>query len=166
MDNGFLKISYKNDTKKWVSAKNARAYVAFKSLKHLKASGSSDVIITGDLHADEFQIQLSGASDLKASIEARRLNLEESGASHADLSGNVKEFLVQSSGASELNAYDLDSDTCTVKASGASDVQVTVHKMFNATAHGASKVRYKGKAVVQEVKSGGASVIRVMSYEL
>ena len=167
VDNGVLKISYKNDRKHWVSAKNARAYVAFKSLQRLKASGSSDVIITGEVHADVIHVELSGASDLKASIEANRLNLEESGASHAALSGKFKTFIISSSGASQLNAYELEADTCSVKASGASDVQVNVNKAFNVTASGASKVTYRGRAVVHEIKSSGASrVSGGGSYEL
>src|SRR5687768_13406259 len=120
VSDGILKISFRQHGKMWTSGnKKLRAYVAFTRLDRLKASGASDVIITGQLQGDELTIELSGASDLKADVHLKKMNLEQSGASDAMLTGKVTELIVSASGASDLDGYGLESDVCTVKASGA-----------------------------------------------
>ena len=158
---GVLKISYKQHGKMWTSGnRKMRAYVAFKTMNKLKASGASDVIITGELHGDELDIELSGASDLKADLHLKKMNLQQSGASDANLSGKITELVVVASGASDLDAFGLASDVCTVKASGASDVRVTVHKELNAEASGASSVKHRGNASKTNIKTAGGSKVR------
>jgi hypothetical protein len=158
---GILKISYKAHGKFLTSGnRKLRAYVAFVKLDKLKASGASDVLVTGELHADELTVVLSGASDLKADVHLKKMNLEQSGASDANITGKVTELVVQASGASDLDGYGLESEVCTVKASGASDVKVTVNKELNADASGASSVRHRGKASKTEVKTAGGGRVK------
>jgi hypothetical protein len=158
---GILKISYRQHGKMWTSGnRKLRAYVAFRKLDRLKASGASDVIVTGELHADELTIQLSGASDLKADVALKKMNLQQSGASDAKLTGKVTELIVEASGASDFDGYGLETDICTVSASGASDVTVTVNKELNAEASGASSIRHRGKATKREVKTAGGGKVR------
>jgi hypothetical protein len=160
VQNGILKIWYKNNGK-WKSGnRRLRAYVAFKKLDQLKASGASDVIITGELKGDELKIDLSGASDLKGDVQVNKLTIEQSGASDATLTGKVQELVLTASGASEMDGYALQSDKCTVKASGASDVMITVNKELHADASGASSVKHKGNPTVRDVKTAGGGRVR------
>jgi hypothetical protein len=154
VEDGVLRIWYNHEGRIWVSGnKRMRAYVSFKKINRLKASNASDVLISGPLRADVLLIELSGASDLKGRIEANKLELEQSGASDANVSGKVTELIINASGASDLQGYGLQSDICTVNASGASDVRVTVNKELTANANGASSVKYHGKPVVHSTKS-------------
>lgn len=159
VDNGVLKIWYENNGLNLSGNKKMKAYVAFRSINHLEASGSSDVYVNGSIKGDELTITLSGASDFKGSVQLNTLNLMQSGASDVTVTGNAANVQVQASGASDCEGYGLLAETCTVHASGASDIKITVNKALTATATGASSVYYKGEAAVTEVRSSGGSNI-------
>lgn len=154
---GILKISYESGT--WNSGnKKLRAYVSVKQLDKLTISGACDVYIKGGLKADELLISQSGASDLKGSaFDVQRLTVSLSGASDMTIGGTVARLKVEASGASDFKGYDLVSQYCDADASGASDIKITVNKELNVKASGASDVRYKGDALIRDMKTSGAS---------
>ena len=87
------------------------------------------------------------------------LIMDLSGASDVTISGSASVVVIESSGASDVKGYDLVTDMCTAKASGASDVNITVNKELNARASGSSDIYYKGSAVIKDMQSSGASNI-------
>ena len=136
-----------------------RVYVSFKDIKKLEASGACDVIVTGSISTASLAIQMSGACDFSGSVKAAVLKLNLSGASDAKISGTAGTAFIESSGASDVKAYDLVTDICKVNVSGASDVFITVNNELTASATGASDIKYKGNALVKEMKSSGASSV-------
>lgn len=159
VENGILKIYYDGE-KNWTKGnRKLRAYVAFKELVKLDASGASDIIVAGDIKVPSLLLKLSGASDFKGSVTVSSLTLELSGASDVSIKGSASIVSIESSGASDVKAYDLSADICTAKASGASDVNITVNKEITAYASGASDIYFKGNAVIKEQRSAGASSI-------
>ena len=66
---------------------------------------------------------------------------------------------IESSGASDVKGYDLVTDECTAKASGASDINITVNKVISANASGASDIYFKGEALIKDMHSSGASTV-------
>jgi len=56
-----------------------------------------------------------------------------------------------------VKGYELVTDNCSVRASGASDIRISVNKELNAHLSGASSVYYKGDAVIKDLHSSGAS---------
>jgi len=50
-------------------------------------------------------------------------------------------------------------ETCDAKASGASDIKVTVNIELSAQASGASDVKYKGNGTIRDIKSSGSSSV-------
>ena len=155
-----LKIYYDGD-KGW-NRKNRimRVYVSFKDMEKLEASGASDIIVAGEIKQTSLLMKLSGASNFKGAVIVSTLKLDLSGASDVTLSGTASVVNIESSGASDVKAYDLVTDVCTAKASGASDVNITVNKELNAHASGASDIQYKGSAVIKDIQSSGASSIK------
>jgi len=87
------------------------------------------------------------------------LNIELSGASKAQLSGMAIDAKIECNGASDLNAYGLSIDKANLDASGASSIYFTVMKEMRVEASGASSIRYKGTAVVTNIKTSGASSV-------
>ena len=155
-----LKIFYDGE-KGWTRKnRNLRVYVSFKELEKLEASGASDIIVSGEIKATSLFMKLSGASDFKGSVAVSTLKLDLSGASDVTLSGTASVVNIESSGASDVKAYDLVTDMCSAKASGASDVNITVNKELNAHASGASDIYYKGSAVIKDMEASGASTIK------
>jgi Protein of unknown function (DUF2807). len=157
--NGVLHISLEKGLKWNTGNKKLKAYISFKDIDLLRISGACDVFINGVLKANELSIDQSGASDLKGKIEVSKLSVDLSGASDIQLNGTATQLHVEASGASGFKGFDLVSETCHVRASGASDVKITVNKELSAEASGASDVHYKGSGVIREIKNSGSSSI-------
>jgi hypothetical protein len=161
VEDGVLKITYDDDGKWWKGNKKLKAYVSFKTLDKLMATGASDVRVNGTFKANDLVISMGGASDLKVdgSLEANSLNITLSGASDATIKGKVGTLKVDANGASDFKGFELVSDNCEVEASGASDIKITVNKELNARASGASDVHYRGDCVIRDLKTSGASSV-------
>lgn len=156
--NGVLKIWLENENWFWGSGnKKLKAYVSFKSIDHVSASGASDVFVDGVISGESLAIHLSGASDFKGAVKLKSLTLDQSGASDITIRGSTETVSIDANGASNVKAYDLVTDQCTIKATGASDVRISANKEINARASGASSIYYKGDAVIRDLHTSGAS---------
>lgn len=137
-----------------------KAYVSFRDLDILKASGGSDVYAADGIKGGKLKIELAGGSDLKGKVDiSGDLVITQSGGSDVDISGTVSSLSVHATGGSDMNGYGLSTQVCNVMASGGSDVHITVSKELNVTASGGSDVFYKGTAVVKELNAGGSSSV-------
>lgn len=146
--------------KRWGNNK-MKAYVTFKNITGIEASGACNVKVSGKITAADFRIQMSGASDFKGEMAVENLKLEATGASRITVTGTVAKLNVDANGASDIKGYDLSSDYCKIDATGASVVRVTVNKELSAGASGASSVYYKGEGLIRDINtSGGASIKR------
>lgn len=158
--NGILKIGFKSD-KKWLSKnRKLRAYISVTNLDELKGGGATNIKIEGTLAASNLKLNMSGASDLKGRITVNgKLDIDLSGASDITLEGSADEVAIEASGASDIKAYDFTARNCTVAASGACTVRITVEKELSAKLSGASNISYKGSALIRDIKTSGASNI-------
>ncbi len=163
--NGVLQIFALSDKAwgSWKGNKNLRVYVAFKTLQKIDAAGACDIQVSGVITTPQLAIELSGACDFKGGLAVNELKLNLSGASDVKLTGTANKITIVSSGASDVKSYDLITDYCTAKASGASDINITVNKELYANASGASDIFYKGNAEVKERHTSGASSVEKKS---
>jgi len=159
VDNGVLKIYYEGNNWSWGGNKKLKVYVSFKNMDRLQASGACDVHVAGNITVPDLSINMSGACNFKGAVFATNLSLNLNGASDVKISGTATSIKIESSGASDVKGYDLITENCTVKASGASDVNITVNKEMIVSASGASDIFYKGNCVIKEIRSSGASTI-------
>lgn len=158
--NGVLVIWYDSDNLKWNRGnKELRAYISFKSLESLEASGACDFKINQTLTAESLILRLSGACDITGAVKVSNMIMDLSGASTVKINGNVQNLKLESSGASDLKNYDLVVENCIAKISGASDVKITVTNSISASASGASSLYYKGNPEKKDVATSGASSI-------
>ena len=144
---------------RWPSNMRLKAYVSFKTLSRLKAGGASDVFVNGVIRADNFELELHGASDFKGAMEVGMLDIKQSGSSDSRISGKAEKLVVDVSGASDMKGYEFEVNYCEAEASGASDIQITVNKELSARASGASDINYKGTGMIRDIKSSGASSV-------
>lgn len=158
---GVLKIyfDWKSGLKLNLRGNSLKAYVSFKNLDKLYASGGSDVLLEGTVQSNKLDLHLSGGSDFKGRIEAGSLLISQSGGSDCNMSGKVTDLKIEASGGSDFSGYDLIADNCVIQASGGSDVEITANKEFYAEASGASDVRWKGDAEVKGAKASGAGSV-------
>lgn len=159
VENQTLKIFYEGDRNWGGNNKKMKVYVSFKNLEKLQSSGGCVVQVAGSIKAASLELKMSGASEFKGAVDVNTLTVELSGSSDALLSGASNLVSIQSTGASDFKGFDLVSNICTAKASGASDISITVNKELSAQASGASDITYKGNALVKEQHSSGASSI-------
>lgn len=159
VENNTLKIYY-NGGRGWnIGNKKMKAYVSFKTLEMLKASGACDIQVAGTLAVPTLLLDMNGASEFNGTVKVNTLTIELSGASDVKISGTAAVVSIQSSGASDVKGYGLVTDICNAKASGASDINITVNLELNAHASGASDIYYKGTAVIKDMHSSGASSV-------
>lgn len=159
IEDGTLKIFYNGENSWRKKDGKLRVYVSFKDINKLDASGACDVIVTGTISTATLALQMTGACDFSGKVKTDVLKLNLSGASDAKISGTAGTAVIESSGASDVKAYDLVTDICRVNVSGASDVFITVNTELTASATGASDIKYKGEALIKEMKSSGASSV-------
>ncbi len=160
VENGELKIGYRNKERKWYKNHNLKAYISVKNLESIEGSGASKINIDGTLAAPRLHIGLSGATDLKGNLAVKEaLKLDLSGASDVTLSGAVGSLQIDASGASDVKAFDLTAGDCNIDASGACTIRISVEKELSADLSGASNIQYKGSAMIRNIKTSGASNI-------
>jgi hypothetical protein len=93
-----------------------------------------------------------------AGIAVPTFALAMSGASKAELSGQVTSFQVTLSGAVHVRAKDLVAKDARVELSGAGNVELDATETLRATVSGAGAVRYRGSPKVEKSISGVGSV--------
>jgi hypothetical protein len=159
VEDNVLKIYYSGDGIRWGNNQRLNVYVSYKSIEQITATGASNIIAADEIDAKSLGIKLSGASDFKGKLKVEELSIKLSGASDAKINGTAINLNIECSGASDCKAYELTAENAIVKASGASDISITVNKEITANASGASNVNYKGAASLKGKYSGGASSI-------
>lgn len=158
--NGVLNIYYENHGLNWnVGNHRLKAYVSFNTLKTLQIDGASSCKINGSIVEQDLNIKMSGASSLSGDLKINNLNFEGSGASNAKITGSATRIIIHVNGASDFKSYDFVTEDCTARASGASDIRITVNKELSVDASGASSINYKGNPAVRELHSSGASSV-------
>lgn len=164
---GVLVISVEdgNSWKSWGNSK-MKAYITFKNLENIKASGACNVKAVQAIKEKMLGIELSGASDFVGQVEVNTLNLDASGASNIKINGSATNCSIDASGACSIKGYDLKTQVCKADASGASSIRINVSKELNADASGGSSIYYKGACVIkQSDASGGATIKRIVGND-
>ncbi len=161
VENGVLKIWF--DDKiimgwNW-RGRNLKAYISVKTIREIRASGGSDVMVQGTLNTTDLTMKLSGGSDFNGHLTVTNLTIDQSGGSDTHIRGKAVNVRVEASGGSDFSGYDLTAEYAILKASGGSDAEITVTKELAAEASGGSDVNYKGSPVIKfKSSSGGSSV--------
>jgi hypothetical protein len=163
IQNGILKIFTDNNSRIGISInsnRRLRAYVSYKIIQSLEASGGSDIKVDGIINTNDLTLRLSGGSDFNGKVDAGKLTVRVSGGSDVQIAGKAGSLTVDASGGSDFNGYDLVADVCDLEASGACDIEVTANRELSARASGASDIQYRGKPAIKEAKASGASSVK------
>lgn len=138
-----------------------KAYLTFRQLNNLQASGGADVFGQGRLSFNDLNLEASGGSDVKLDLRADELNVSASGGADALLQGTARMLNANGSGGADLDARKLTVDVCNANSSGGSDVYVNASKELTMKASGGSDIYYSGSArVLSKSESGGSDITR------
>jgi len=160
VENGFLKIYYDNKGINWTTndKKKLKAYVSFKTLEKLQASGGANVKMQGTLDAAKLDIKFTSGSAFNGKLKAKDLAVEQNSGSAINISGSADKINVDVSSGAIFKGYDLAVDYCDAKASSGGGVRITINKELSAKANSGGGVKFKGDAVIKDidVNSGGS----------
>ncbi|HVZ97690.1 MAG TPA: head GIN domain-containing protein [Chitinophagaceae bacterium] len=154
-----LTISVSGKHWKHWEGRELRAYVSFKTLDNMEATGACSVFINGTLSTGTLLIRLSGASTMEGKIKAGTISFDLSGASVAKIGGEAENTKIDASGASDIKSYDLTTQNCIARLSGASDARLTISNSVVASASGASTLYFDGNPEKRMIKTSGASSV-------
>lgn len=157
---GTLKIYFDNSNLNWStnSKRKLTAYVSFKTLEKLNASGGADVNITETLSSDKLAVKFTSGSSLNGKVAVKDLSAELNSGASIKVTGTAANFTVDVSSGAIFKSYDLATEYCNAKASSGGGIQVTISKELNAKANSGGGIKYKGDAVIRDlnVNSGGS----------
>lgn len=159
VSNGRLDIGYPNNWGGWKNRKEVYVTITMPKLVEVDFSGASKARVSG-FTSENFDINVSGASQATFDIDAKNLALDCSGASGITITGDGQKLSADVSGASSINAFDFKVATANIDASGASGAKVYVTSKIVAEASGASNVRYKGGATNVVANTSGAGSVK------
>jgi hypothetical protein len=159
VENGELKISF-TPLMGWNwNNRKLRAYISVTTIKAIRASGGSDIVIQGTLTTEKLFLKVSGGSDFRGKVAVTHLEIEQSGGSDVKIQGTAVNVKVEANGGSDFHGYELLAEYAILQASGGSDAQLSVSKEIAVEATGGSDVHYKGDPVMKyKSSSGGSSV--------
>lgn len=140
---------------------DVNVYVPLKAYTKFMASGASDIKLPANFKCNDITINLSGASDLKGSLEAKSVTIKASGSSDVELKGRAESCSADISGSSDLDLEEFAVNTMNVSASGASDIELNVNKSLKISASGACSIKYKGNCTVEQKISGSCKVVKM-----
>lgn len=158
-DGDELKIEVVNDVS-ITGNTTLEAIVTTKSMHKFYASGASQINVMDTIFEDEIMLDLSGASQLNAVIKANSIFAGLSGASKVALNGTCSKMHLDMSGASNFSGFDCVVDDFDGDFSGASTAKLTIENTIRMEASGASSLKYKGNAIIEEQDLSGESSIQ------
>jgi len=166
IDKGVLEVSFKDSYKSWKfnwkkNRRNVVLQIGLPELKEAEFTGAAKLLMSGFTNEEDIKLYFSGASKgIIEDIDAEKFSVELSGASKLKVSGKAVKLNVNASGASSFEAFPLVVRDADVELSGASRAEMSAKNSIRVEASGAAKLVYKGNPLVSKDLSGAAVVKR------
>ncbi len=122
--------------------------VAFKDLKQVVLLNEVTLNSEKVSNFDEIEFICGDASKLNFEFKARKCTLKVSDSGNASLRGYTEYLTIYASDETEVNAFDLQADDCTVVGSGYAEISVNAKKNLGVTISGNSNLYYMGEAKI------------------
>jgi hypothetical protein len=158
--NGVLKIWYDNQGINWTGneKRKLKAYVSFKNLQKLSASGGANVTMKSVLTADEMEYTFTSGARFKGEVDVNQLDVSENSGASIEIKGKADRLKVEVSSGAVFKGYDLATDYCEAKASSGGSARINVNKELVVKANSGGGIQYRGEGVIKDmnVNSGGS----------
>ncbi|MEO6733371.1 MAG: head GIN domain-containing protein [Ferruginibacter sp.] len=159
VDNGVLKIYYDNKGINWTGneKRNLKAYVSYKMLQKLNASGGAQVTMKSVLDADKMECTFTSGSRFTGEVNIKELDIAQNSGALMEMNGKASNLKIDISSGAQFKGYELAADYCEAKATSAGVVRINVNKELSVRANSGGGVHYKGSGVIKDmnVNSGG-----------
>src|SRR5690606_4479615 len=137
-------------------------YISAPEIKKVETSAACDMKVSAPrLQTDYLDLDMSGASKAKIDqINARKIDVEVSGATSVVFKGSTDVLDIDASGASKVNCYELKAQDVSVDISGAGITKVNASRNLDVDISGSGKVLYKGNPENIRKEVSGAATLR------
>lgn len=156
---GVLKIYYDNKGINWTGneKRKLKAYVSYKALERLNASGGAHVTLKGTLKANKMDFTFTSGSRFTGEVDINELDVATNSGAEIEINGKTEKLKVEVNSGAIFKGFDLIADYCNARATSGGGVRINVNKELNVRANSGGGVRYKGNGVIRDmsVNSGG-----------
>ena len=163
-----------------LQARTLKAEITMPLLLGLNLSGASTGTVSGFKSANDFNLDISGASSLKMTdievgaaelaisgtgkisgdMKARDTKLAVSGASQVELVGSANTAVLNASGASKIDLTNFTLGYASISLSGASEATVNVKERVDIVVSDASRLYFLGNPTMGNISVTGASTVK------
>jgi len=140
-----------------ISGACSSSAASFKSNNNFEADLSGASQLNLDITAGKTTLDASGASDITGNLTSGETEITLSGASQCKLGGSAGITTVEASGASSMNSPDFTMQSTDVNLDGASNVSVLTVGTLNLAISGFSTLNYYGNPTLGTIDISGAS---------
>jgi len=136
------------------------------NVRGFKSTNDFDLILSGasnldiDMETGNFVSEISGASKLIGYIKASSSSIDLSGASEVKLEGSGGNIVLNGSGASNATLRSFTVNDADIELSGASDTSLFISGRMDVSLSGASSLEYGGNPTLGILDITGASEIK------
>ena len=159
VEGGVLKIYYDNNGVNYSdnNRRKLKAYVSFKTLEKLTASGGATVKLPSTISIDNLVMKFTSGSLFDGSIKAKEITIEQNSGSQMTMDGSSGKIKIDASSGAIFKGYEFSTDYCDAKASSGGEVRISVEKELSAHASSGGGIHYKGAGVIKDINinSGG-----------
>lgn len=143
--------------------RNVKVYVTYVSLEKISASSASNIFSEGPIKCANMEISTSSAASVEVALEADRVSVDASSAGDAVLEGKTNSLEVEVSSAGSVDAYGLESESVSARASSAGSAKVNVTKELEAQASSGGSIRFRGNPMKTNTDSSSGGSVKKSS---
>lgn len=156
VENGVLKVEFKDHWRNHRNIQRANIYITAKTLAYLGNSGSGNTTVDGVMSAQNARVALSGSGNIKTAVKSSTLDLSISGSGSIDIKGSASTADIHIAGSGEVNGKDLKTQTVEARISGSGSVNIIADKTVSASIAGSGSVLYSGNATTGTTHYAGS----------
>jgi len=162
VENGILKIHYESkfgSINRMRESKNLKAFVSYKTLDKLHANTGANVKIDGLLKSNSLNLIANTGASVEGAVEIGAMTISQNTGSKVTLTGKAESLEIDGDTGSKFKGDELTTSTCNATVSTGAIVSIKAEKELQARAKTVGAVRYKGGAVIREVKANTGGTI-------
>jgi hypothetical protein len=156
VENGILKVEFKDHWKSHRNIQHANIYISAKTVEYLANSGSGNSTVDGTMTGEHAKIALSGSGNIKTAVKSGTLDLKISGSGSIDVKGSTGMADCRISGSGEINGRSLKTETVEASIAGSGSISLIASKTVSARISGSGSVNYSGTATTSDTHYAGS----------
>lgn len=159
VEDNVLKIYYDSKGISWSdnNRRQLKAYVSFKTIEKLMASGGADIKLQASAIVNNLSMKLTSGAGFNGNIIAKEMSVDQNSGSEINLRGKAEKITIDVSSGASFKGYEFAVNNCDAKASSGAGIKISVEKELSAKANSGGGIHYKGTALISniDISSGG-----------